>query len=116
MHLLNRIHVSTNNTSSAYTYLSNTLASCLMFTLGRLASVTMSRVCLARKPLRWDNHVEVADELFAKFPNTDPLTLKFTNLQKMICELEKFVDDPNGCNESKLERIQMEWLDLFSDH
>jgi FeS assembly protein IscX len=59
--------------------------------------------------------VEIADALFAKFPSTDPLTLKFTKLHELITELEKFNDDPKNANEAKLEKIQMEWLELFSD-
>ena len=77
-----------------------------------------SRPLLARKVnnLRWDNHVEIADELFAKFPHTDPLSLRFTKLHEMVCSLEKFTDPPEGSSESKLEKIQMEWLELFSEH
>lgn len=65
--------------------------------------------------LKWHNHPEIADELFAKFPETDPLTLKFTKLQEMVIQLEKFADTPDECSEGKLEKIQMEWLELFSD-
>ena len=39
------------------------------------------------------------------------MTIKFTDLQKIVLELEGFDDDPKRCNEKILEAIQQAWLD-----
>ena len=70
----------------------------------------------ARNGLKWEHYQEIADALYAKHYNVDPLTVKFTELHKMIIDITEFKDDPEKSSEGKLEKIQMEWLDLFSDH
>jgi FeS assembly protein IscX len=50
-----------------------------------------------------------------KYPATDPLTLRFTDLHKWVCELDGFTGDPKGSNEGKLEAIQMDWLEEYRD-
>ncbi len=79
---------------------------------------SIGRAILARrqKGLRWDNYVEIADALFAKYHQVDPLTLKFTELHDLVVKLEEFQDTPQNSSEGKLEKIQMEWLELFSEH
>jgi FeS assembly protein IscX len=52
--------------------------------------------------------------LSEKFPETDPLTVRFTDLHRMVTELEEFQDDPQRSNEAKLEAIQMAWIDEAS--
>ena len=49
--------------------------------------------------------------LYETFPELDPLTLRFTDLHKKVCELPGFSDDPKKSNEKILEAIQMRWLD-----
>ena len=44
-----------------------------------------------------------------KFPDTDPLTIRFTDLHRRVTELEGFSDDPKASNEGILEAIQMAW-------
>jgi FeS assembly protein IscX len=61
--------------------------------------------------LTWLDSEDIAIALFEKFPDTDPLTVRFTDLHRWICELEDFDDDPQESNEGKLETIQMAWLD-----
>src|ERR1700724_360858 len=55
----------------------------------------------------WDNFEDIAIALTDKFPDTDPLTLRFTDMHKWITELHGFAGDPAASNESKLEAIQM---------
>jgi len=59
--------------------------------------------------LTWDDAEEIARKLSEKFPQLDPLTLRFTDLHRWVCELAEFRDDPKASNEAKLEAIQMAW-------
>lgn len=65
--------------------------------------------------LDWDESEEIGIQLFEKYPEIEPLTLRFTDLHKMVIELEDFDDDPKASNEGKLERIQMAWLEEWQD-
>jgi FeS assembly protein IscX len=67
--------------------------------------------------LTWDQTENIALELYDKFPDVDPLTIRFTDLHKWVTELEGFGDDPAKSTEGKLEAIQMAWLDEYkTDH
>jgi FeS assembly protein IscX len=61
--------------------------------------------------MKWTDTQRIAEALYDKFPDTDPLTIGFTDLQKRVRELESFDDQPNGSNEGILEAIQMAWMD-----
>jgi len=61
--------------------------------------------------LTWTDTEEIAIALAEKFPEIDPLTVRFTDLHKWVTELDGFADDPKGSNESLLEAIQMAWLE-----
>jgi FeS assembly protein IscX len=61
--------------------------------------------------MKWTDTREIAIALFDKFPELDPLTLRFTDLHRYVTELEKFDDDAKRSNEKILESIQMNWLD-----
>lgn len=61
--------------------------------------------------MRWTDTLDIAIALYEKFPDTDPLTLRFTDLHKWVCELEEFDDAPDRSNEKILESIQMAWID-----
>lgn len=61
--------------------------------------------------MKWTDTLEIAILLYDKNSNLDPLTLRFTDLHKMVCELPGFNDDPKRSNEKILEAIQMAWLD-----
>ena len=63
----------------------------------------------------WDNAEEIGLRLADKFPQTDPLTVRFTDLHKWITELSGFSGDPAASNEAKLEAIQMAWHEEFQD-
>ena len=65
--------------------------------------------------LDWDSTEDIAIELAEKFPNLDPLTVRFTDLHRYVIELSGFNDDPLASNESKLEAIQMAWLEEYKD-
>jgi FeS assembly protein IscX len=63
--------------------------------------------------LMWRDTDEIALALFEKFPDTDPLTVRFTDLHRWVTELVEFADDPKASNEGILEQIQMAWLEEF---
>ncbi|MBI3404241.1 MAG: Fe-S cluster assembly protein IscX [Acidobacteria bacterium] len=63
----------------------------------------------------WDDFEEIGIQLSEKHPDTDPLTVRFTDLHKFVCELDGFTGDPKGSNEGKLEAIQMAWLEEYKD-
>jgi FeS assembly protein IscX len=61
--------------------------------------------------MKWTDTREIAESLFESYPDIDPLSLRFTDLHRMITELEGFTDEPKASNEKLLEAIQMIWLD-----
>jgi len=63
----------------------------------------------------WDDAENIGIALADKFPDTDPLTVRFTDLHKWVTELPGFSGDPKLSNEGKLEAIQMAWLEEHQD-
>ena len=59
--------------------------------------------------LKWTDAEDLAIRLHERFPELDPLTVRFTDLHRWVCELDEFGDDPNNSSEAKLEAIQMAW-------
>ena len=63
----------------------------------------------------WDDAEEIGIQLADKFPETDPLSIRFTELLKWVVALEGFTGDPQQSSEGKLEAIQMAWLEKYKD-
>jgi FeS assembly protein IscX len=63
----------------------------------------------------WDDVEEIGIQLADKYPDIDPLTVRFTDLHKWVCELPNFAGDPKLSNEGKLEGIQMAWHEEYTD-
>ncbi len=61
--------------------------------------------------MKWTDTREIAELLLEDHPSVDPLSLRFTDLHRMVTELAGFADDPKASNEKLLEAIQMIWLD-----
>ena len=61
--------------------------------------------------ISWNDTEEIAIQLAEAHPDLDPLTLRFTDLHKMVSELPDFEGDPKASNEGILEAIQMAWLE-----
>ncbi|GLR13607.1 Fe-S cluster assembly protein IscX [Chitinimonas viridis] len=61
--------------------------------------------------MKWIDSRDIAIELAEKFPDTDPRTVRFTDLMQWVLELEGFDDDPAHCGEKILEAIQLCWMD-----
>lgn len=67
------------------------------------------------REIHWSDAEEIGIQLQEKFPDLDPLAVRFTDLHKYVTELDGFVDDPAKSNESKLEAIQMAWYEEYKD-
>ena len=63
--------------------------------------------------LMWRDTEDIGIALSEKFPDLDPLTVRFTDLHRWVTELDEFADDPKASNESTLEKVQMAWLDEY---
>jgi FeS assembly protein IscX len=61
--------------------------------------------------MKWTDTLDIAIALSEKYPDTDPKTLRFTDLHKWVVGLEEFDDDPNRSGEKILEAIQMAWIE-----
>ena len=66
--------------------------------------------------LDWDSTEDIAIALYDKFPEQDPLKVRFTDLHKWIVELDGFAGDPAKSNEGRLEAIQMAWHEEWKDN
>jgi FeS assembly protein IscX len=65
--------------------------------------------------MTWTDAEEIAIALFEKYPDTDPLTVRFTDLHKWVVALPGFSGDPKASNEGLLEAIQMKWHEEYHD-
>jgi FeS assembly protein IscX len=61
--------------------------------------------------LTWQDAEDIALALDEKFPQVDPLTVRFTDLRDWVLALPDFGDTAAACSEGKLEAIQMAWLE-----
>ena len=50
-----------------------------------------------------------------KYPDTDPLTVRFTDLHHWVMGLDGFTADAKESNEKKLEAIQMAWYEEWKE-
>ena len=65
--------------------------------------------------LKWNNTEDIAIRLVAEHPESDPLTIRFTDMHAWIVALPDFKDDPKKSNEKILEAIQMAWHEEYQD-
>lgn len=61
--------------------------------------------------MKWTDSREIAIALAEARPDTDPKTVRFTDLMQWVLALPGFDDDPKHCGEKILEAIQMAWMD-----
>jgi FeS assembly protein IscX len=67
------------------------------------------------REIMWNDAEEIGIQLQEKYPDLDPLTVRFTDLHKYVIGLDGFADDPTKSNEPKLEAIQMAWHEEYKD-
>jgi FeS assembly protein IscX len=65
--------------------------------------------------MTWTDVREIAIALAERHPQVQPLSVRFTDLHRWVCELPGFGGDPARSNEKLLEAIQMAWLDEVED-
>ena len=65
--------------------------------------------------MTWTDAEDIALALMEQHPDTDPLTVRFTDLHKWVMALPGFSGDPKGSNESIMEAIQMKWHEEYQD-
>ena len=65
--------------------------------------------------IKWSDAEDIGIGLSEKYPDLDPLTVRFTEMHRMVTELDDFGDDPVASNEGRLEAIQMAWLEEYKD-
>ncbi len=63
--------------------------------------------------LTWKDTEDIAIRLHEEHPETDPLTVRFTDLHHWITALPDFKDNPQTSTEGILEAIQMAWLEEY---
>ena len=66
--------------------------------------------------MKWTDPEDIGIALFEKFPEQDPLIVRFTDLRERVMQLDGFDDDPKSSNEPKLEAIQMAWYEEWKDN
>ena len=65
--------------------------------------------------MTWDDAEDIGIELNEKYPDVEPLTIRFTDLRQYVLELKGFKDDPAKSSEGKLEAIQMAWYEEWKE-
>jgi len=61
--------------------------------------------------MKWTDSLDIALDLIDAHPETDPKTIRFTELREWVLDLENFNDHPDHCGEKILEAIQMCWIE-----
>ncbi len=67
------------------------------------------------REIHWTDAEEIGIQLEEKYPEIDPLTVRFTDLHRYVTQLEGFTDDPMKSTEARLEAIQMAWHEEHQD-
>lgn len=84
------------------------------------AFFSLHRVKLARyngilvrgaSQVKWTDSQLIAENLYDKYPDIDPKTIRFTDLMVWVMALEGFDDHPDHCGEKILEAIQLAWIE-----
>ena len=66
--------------------------------------------------LKWTDVEDIGIELSEKHPDVDPLTVRFTDLRRMVEDLDEFEAEPgHHVNEQILEAIQAAWYEEYQD-
>ncbi len=61
--------------------------------------------------MRWIDTEDIAIELEELHPEINLMSLRFTELRKLVLNLKEFDDDETRCNEKVLEAIQAAWIE-----
>lgn len=61
--------------------------------------------------MKWTEIHTIAEALCDQYPDTDPRTIRFTDLHNWVVGLDGFDDDHAHGGEKVLEAIQSAWID-----
>jgi FeS assembly protein IscX len=61
--------------------------------------------------MKWSDITQIAESLYDKYPDIDPLTIRFTDLHNWVVALDEFDDDHTRGGEKVLEAIQAAWIE-----
>ncbi|CAN5387647.1 Fe-S cluster assembly protein IscX [soil metagenome] len=61
--------------------------------------------------MKWTDTIRIAEDLHDKFPDIDPLSVRFTDLHNWVIGLDGFDDDHQRGGEKILEAIQAAWIE-----
>jgi FeS assembly protein IscX len=61
--------------------------------------------------MKWTDTLRIAEALYDKYPDVDPLTIRFTDLHQWVCALDEFDDDSQRSGEKILEAILLAWIE-----
>ena len=61
--------------------------------------------------MKWTDTYAIAGALYDKYPDVDPLAVRFTDLRRWVLELDGFDDLPERSGEKILEAIQAAWIE-----
>lgn len=64
--------------------------------------------------MKWTETQRIAEDLYDKYPKTDPTSIRFTDLMEWVMDLDGFDDAEGHCGEKILEAIQLAWIDEAS--
>ena len=67
------------------------------------------------REIQWTDTLEIGIQLQELHPDTDPYTVRFTDLHRFVTTLPGFVGDPTKSNEAILEAIQTAWHEEYED-
>ena len=77
-----------------------------------MTSPVIDTACTAENPImKWTDSRDIAIALCEAHPDTNPKTIRFTDLHAWVTALPDFADDPQRSNEKILEAIQMVWME-----
>ena len=65
--------------------------------------------------MKWTDSEDIGIALSEKFPDVDPLTIRFVDLRQRVLELDGFAGDTHAANEPTLEAIQMAWYEEWKE-
>jgi len=60
--------------------------------------------------MKWVDIHRIAEALYDKYPDVDPLSVRFTDLHNWVVDLAEFDDDHSRGGEKVLEAIQIAWI------
>ncbi|MHB8742626.1 MAG: Fe-S cluster assembly protein IscX [Sulfuricaulis sp.] len=63
--------------------------------------------------MKWTDTREIAIELSEKYPEVNPISVRFTDLHQWVMGLADFMDEPERSGEKILEAIQLAWIEEY---